>query len=160
MTRGTAFNLNRRMFVNEWSLLVRMTPDARSIGADRKFCLFRFKSAVRVVTVAATHRPFQHFMMEGLRKLRFRLGMARHAELRLALLQLCCVCLICSLRRCRANERYRVGPKFGLVRAVCRVAIGASDIVSPMLAAAEIIVRLFACMTSQASFRDLFRRFS
>ena len=86
MTRGTAFNLNRRMFVNEWPLLVRVTPNAGSIRADRKLCLFRFKSAVRVMTVAASHRPFEHFVMEGFRKLRLGLGMARHAKLRLALL--------------------------------------------------------------------------
>ena len=74
------------MFVNERALLIRMTTNARSIGADRKLRLFRLKSAVRVVTVAATHRSFEHFVMEGFRKLRLGLGMARHAKLRLALL--------------------------------------------------------------------------
>jgi len=160
MACGTAFDLDRSMFVNERALLIRMTANARSIGADRKLRLFRLKSAVRVVTVAATHRPFEHFVMERLGELRLRLGMAGHAELGLALLELCRVCLICPLRRCRADKSYRIRTKFGLIRSMGRMAIGASDIVSPMLAAPEIIVRLLACVTGQASFGDLFRRFS
>jgi hypothetical protein len=76
MTGSAAFDLYRSMFVNEWPLLVRMTPNARSIRSDGKFRLFRFKSSVRVVTVTAPHRPFEHFVMERFCELRFCFGMA------------------------------------------------------------------------------------
>ena len=81
MACGTAFDLDRSMFVNERALLIRMTTNARSIGADRKLRLFRLKSAVRVVTVAAVHRAFHDLMVERFAELGFRVGMAAHAEL-------------------------------------------------------------------------------
>jgi len=87
MTRYAAFGLNRGMFVNKRTLFVCMTLYASRIGASRKSGLLQFKTAMRVMTIAALHRAFKHLVMEGQIKLVLHLGVAAQAKLRLADLQ-------------------------------------------------------------------------
>ena len=64
------------MLENERPLLVAVALDARSIGADRKLCLFLFEAPVRGVTIAAVHRSLEHLMVERLAELGLCFGMA------------------------------------------------------------------------------------
>ena len=100
MTSNAAFSLNRRMFVDEWSLLVCVTLDASRIGSRRESRLFEFETAVRIVAVAALHRAFQHLVMEGQVELMFGFAVTAQAKLWLALAEqlqireagLLCIC--------------------------------------------------------------------
>ena len=74
MTRDAAVGLNRGVFVDEWSLLVRMTLDAGGVRAGRKSRLLEFEATVRIVAIAALHRTFQHLVMERQIKLVLGLG--------------------------------------------------------------------------------------
>ena len=65
MTSRAAFGLHRSVFERERSLLVCVTLDASCISSCREPGLFRLETAVRVVTIAATHRAFQNFVVEG-----------------------------------------------------------------------------------------------
>jgi len=87
MTGNTAFSFHRRMFVNKRTLLVCVTLYASSVCACRKSCLFELKPAVRIVTVAALHRAFQHFVVERQIELVLDLRVATQAELWLVHLQ-------------------------------------------------------------------------
>ena len=87
VTSRTAFSLQRRVFEREGTLLVSVTLDASGIGAGGEPRLLQFKTAVRVMAVAALHRPFKNFMVERLVEIRLRFVVATHAELRLAGLQ-------------------------------------------------------------------------
>ena len=69
------------MFINKRPLLIRVTLDARCISAGRQPGLFQFKSAMRVVAIAALHGPFENFMMERQIKLVFDFGVTVHAQL-------------------------------------------------------------------------------
>src|SRR5436190_347579 len=71
MASRATFGLHRRMLVSKRPLLVSVALDAGGIGARSEARLSRLKSTMWIVTVAATHRAFQNFMME------------RHSELRL-----------------------------------------------------------------------------
>ena len=64
VTGTAAFSLDRRMFVSERTLLVCVALDAGGIRSGRQSGLLRLKAAVRIVTIAATHRAFQDFVME------------------------------------------------------------------------------------------------
>ena len=64
VTSRAALGLHRGVFESERALLVDVALDAGSIGARRQPGLFQLESAVRVVTIAATHRAFQNFVME------------------------------------------------------------------------------------------------
>ena len=46
-----------------------------------------FEAAVGIVTITALHYSFEHFVMKRLVEVRLHLGMAAHAQLRLAELQ-------------------------------------------------------------------------
>ena len=87
VTSRAAFGLDRRMLESKRPLLVSVALDARGIGARCEARLSRLKSAVRVMTIAAAHRAFQHFMMERRRKCRLDLVVATDAELRVVHLQ-------------------------------------------------------------------------
>ena len=81
VTGDAPFSLNRSMFVNKRTLLVYVTLEASRIDARCEARLFKFKPSVRIVAVAALHRPFQHLVMEWQLKLVFGLAMAAQAEL-------------------------------------------------------------------------------
>ena len=72
------------MFERERTLFFAVALDARCICPDSQFGLFRFKTAVRIMTIAAFHRTFQHFVVERFRELRFCLGVAANAQLSFA----------------------------------------------------------------------------
>lgn len=88
VTDRAAFNLDGRMFEYEWPLLVGMTLGTGRIGAGSQPLLFGFKSAMRVVTIAALHNTFQDLVPEGHCELRFLFRVAFEAKLRLAVFQL------------------------------------------------------------------------
>ena len=79
MTRRAAFDLQRCMLENEWSLLIRVTLETSSISARRETRLLEFETAMRIVTIAALHLSFEHFVMKRPAELCFRLGMTTDA---------------------------------------------------------------------------------
>ena len=87
MTSDAAFSLNRRMFVDEWSLLVCVTLDASCIGSCRESRLFEFETAVRIVAIAALHRAFQDLVMERQIELVLCLAMTTETKLRFAVFE-------------------------------------------------------------------------
>ena len=98
VTRDAPFGLNGSMLVNKRSLFVCVTLDAGGIGAGGEASLFEFKAAVRIMTVAAFHRAFQHLVMERQVELVLRFAMATEAKLRLAVLEQTNVCKARLLR--------------------------------------------------------------
>ena len=87
MTRNTSVSLNRSVLINERTLLVCVTLNARGVRAGGKSCLFQLKAAVWVMTITALHRSFKNFVMEGQIELMFGFAMTTDAELRLIHLQ-------------------------------------------------------------------------
>ena len=85
VTRNATVGLNRSVLVNKRTLFVCVTLDAGRIGASGQSRLFQLKSAVRVVTIAALHRAFQHFVMERQVELVLCFAMTTEAKLWLAL---------------------------------------------------------------------------
>jgi hypothetical protein len=100
MTRNAPISLDRGMLVNKRSLLVCVTLDAGSVGAGRESRLFKLETAVRIVAIAALHRPFEHLVMERQVELVLRLAMTTETKLGLAISEqfqigkawLLCVC--------------------------------------------------------------------
>ena len=107
MTGNTAFILHRRMFVHEWTLFVCVTLDAGRVCACRKSCLFQFETTVRIVTVAALHRAFQHFVVGGQIKLVLDFRVAAQAKLWFIHLQQLHACETGLLRIGSRNEDIR-----------------------------------------------------
>ena len=84
VTRDAAIGLDGSMLVNERTLLVGVTLDASGVGAGRQSGLFEFETAVRIVTIAALHRAFQHLVMERQVELVLCFAVTTQAELRFA----------------------------------------------------------------------------
>ena len=154
MTRRAAFDLERRVLENERTLFVRVTFDTRRVNADRKFRLFLFKASVRIMTIAAFHRAFEHFVMKRLGKLRFRFAVTADAELLLVGFEHRDRRI---LPRCSADERDRINFRQFVFRAVRRVAFRTADVVAPMLAAPEIVVFFFSGVTRETRFGNFLR---
>jgi hypothetical protein len=87
MAGHATFSFQRGVFISEWTLFVRVTFNASSIAAGGQACLFEFETAVRVMTIAATHRTFHNFVMEGHGEGRFNFAVATETKLRVAHLQ-------------------------------------------------------------------------
>ena len=87
MTRDASVSLDRSMLVNKRALFVSVALDARGVGAGRKSRLFQLESAVWVVAIAASHRAFEHFVMERQVELVLRFAVTTEAKLWIALLQ-------------------------------------------------------------------------
>lgn len=87
VTRRTAFSLQRRMFIGEGSLLVRVTLYAGRIRARGQPGLLELKTAMRIVTITALHHAFENFVMKRLVEIRLHFAVTAHAKLRLASLQ-------------------------------------------------------------------------
>ena len=87
VTRDAALGLNRCMLVDERPLLVCVTLEASRVGAGRESRLFKFKPAVRVVTIAALHCTFQHLVVERQVELVLRLTVTSKTKLWLARLE-------------------------------------------------------------------------
>ncbi len=159
MTRRAAFNLERRVLEDKWPLFIGVTFDARQISADREPGLFGFKTAVRVVTIAAFHRAFHHLVTERLAKLRLDFAVAFKAQLRLARIEHLKGRSVGILFGNFTDQRNRIGFGVCVFGAMRRVAIGAADVVAPMLAAPKIAVFFPAGVTGETGFRDFFRVF-
>ncbi len=84
VTCHTTFGFHRGVFISEWTLLVRMTFNASSISAGCQSRLFELETAVRVMTIAATHRTFHDFVVEGHRERGFHFAVATQTKLRVA----------------------------------------------------------------------------
>lgn len=156
VTRDTAVGLHRRMLVNERSLLVCVALDASSVSARRESRLLEFKAAMRIVTIAALHRAFKHFVMERQVELVLRLRMTTETKLRLAHLEHFDIGETRLLRVCARDEHIRSRELTSAGRRVRRVAVSATDVVAPVLATAEVVVFFPAGVTGQTRFRDLF----
>ena len=65
MAGHAAFSFQRGVFISEWPLFVCMTFNASCIAAGGQARLFEFETAMRVMTIAATHRAFHDLVMEG-----------------------------------------------------------------------------------------------
>ena len=147
------------MFVSERALFVRVALDASGVAAGCEPGLLGFESTVRVVTIAAAHRAFQHLVMERRRKLRLdfivtadaKLWIVRpqHARSREARLF--------GVRR--RHQLVRAGQVFTLFVRVRRVAVGATDVIAPVLSAAEVVPLFFTGVTRETSLGNFLRRF-
>jgi len=87
VTCHTTFGFYRGVLISEWPLFVRVTFNASSISAGGQSRLFKFETAMRVVTIAATHRAFHNFVMKGHGKGRFHFAVTTQTELRVAFFQ-------------------------------------------------------------------------
>lgn len=87
VTRDTSVCFDRGVLVNKRPLFISMTLYASCVGTRRQSCLLQFETTVRIVTVAALHRAFQHFVMKRHLKLVFSFAVATQAELWFTLLQ-------------------------------------------------------------------------
>ena len=150
MACGAAFQLERGVFEHERALLIGVALHAGLIGADSKSCLLLFEAAVGIMAIAAAHGPFEHFVAEGFRELRFHLAVARKTELRFVVLEHCPGCKVRPLSGNSTYEGDRARLVIRVVRAVGGVAVGTADVVSPVVAAAEVVVGLFAGVTGHA----------
>ena len=84
VTRNAAVRFERCVLVSERPLLIRMALYASRICARRESGLFEFETAVRIVTIAAFHRAFQHLVMKGFVEVGLNFVVATDAELWLA----------------------------------------------------------------------------
>jgi hypothetical protein len=89
MTSRATFCLQRRVLICERPLLIGVTLNTRGVSPGRESRLFRFKSPVRVVTIATLNRPFQNLMVKRFVEIRVHFGMATDTELSLTQLQHC-----------------------------------------------------------------------
>jgi hypothetical protein len=151
MTNRAALDLQRTVLENERALFVRVAFYAGDIGADRKVCLLRLKPAMRVVTIGAFHRAFEHLVMEWFSELRFRFVVAAQAQLGLSLPQH-------FVRRLLFYKCYRSGSFSKCLAAfgMRSVAIVTADIVPKVLAASKIVMALFARVANKTRFGRCF----
>lgn len=71
------------MFESERSLFVHVTLYTGRIRASRQSGLLQLETAMRIVTVAATHRAFQNLVMERHAELRLNFAVTTRAQLRI-----------------------------------------------------------------------------
>ena len=160
MTGNTAFILHRRMFVNKRTLFVRVTLDTGRVCACRESCLLQLEATMRIVTVAALHRALQHFVMERQIELVLDFRVTTQAKLWLVHLQQLYGRETRFLSISAGDKYVRVGHVLSRLHGVGRVAIDATNVVTPVLAAAEVVVLFLARVTGKTSLRNLFRRFT
>ena len=82
MACRAAFGLEWRVLVSERTLLVCMALYARRIGARREPGLLELEAAVRIVTITALHRAFEHLVMKRLVEVGLNFVVAANAQLR------------------------------------------------------------------------------
>lgn len=156
VTSRTTFGLQRRMFVSERALLVRMTLDTGSVRANGKPCLLKLKTAMRIVAIAALHGSFEDLVMERLAEIRLYFAVATHAKLRFTDLQHMKRCEAGLLRVGRRDTSDRGGEVFPGRNSVWRMAVSTADVVAPVFAASEVVVLFAAGMTGKTSLRSSF----
>jgi hypothetical protein len=156
VTRRAAFDFERRVFKDKRTLFIRVAFKTGAVVPDRQFGLSRFKTAVRVVTIAALHLSFQNFVTERFVEMRFDLAVTADTKL-----------LFTGFKHRRSGiqfgrsigKRHRTVFERAVIRSVRRMTIRAADIVAPVFAAAKLIVVFLAGVTGETSFRNLFRVF-
>ena len=144
VTGDAAVRLDRGVLVNKRPLLVGVALDAGGVRAGSESRLFELKTAVRIVTIAALHRTFQHLVMERQIELVFGLTMATETKLRLALLQQLQIRDAWLLRVGSGDEDIRSGQLSSAWLRVSGVAVGTTDVIAPVLTATEVVVFLSA----------------
>lgn len=79
MARNAAFRLDGRVLIDERALFIGVTLDTSRVSTCCQPCLFKFEAAMRIVTIAATHRAFQDLMVKRKIKLMLHFRMATQA---------------------------------------------------------------------------------
>ena len=143
---GAAFELQRRVFVNERSLLVGVALDARCIDAYGQLGLLGFEPAVRIVTITASHCSLEDFVMEGLLEIRLGLVVAAHAKLWFTLLKHFSVALGWFFDRFGTDKCHRAWFFVVVLTSVSRMAICTADVIPPMLTSSEFVLGLLTRM--------------
>ena len=87
MTGRASFGFYRSVFVSKRPLLIHVALNASGVGAGRESGLLQLETAMRIVTIAATHRAFQHLVMERRSELRLDFAVTTRTELRIVRLQ-------------------------------------------------------------------------
>ena len=153
VTRTTPFGLYRGVFESERALLVRMAFNTSGITAGGQPRLLEFESAMRVVAIAATHRPLQDLVMERRGKRRLDLTVTGNTQLRVTGFEhpQTREPRLFTIRGLHEHVRARKipGRRGGFVR---RVAICATDVIAPVLTAAKIVALFLARMAGQTRF--------
>jgi len=72
------------MFKCKWTLLINVTLQARRVRTGCQSCLFKFKTAMWVVAIAAFHGAFQYLVMERHIELVLNFRVTAQAQLRVA----------------------------------------------------------------------------
>ena len=158
MTCHAAFVLHRRMLVDEWTLFVGVTLNARGVSACCQSCLLEFKTAVWIVAVRTLHRAFEHLVVEGHIELVFDFRVTTQAKLRLVEFQQLNGRERRFLSVTWSYKNIRAGKISSRLRRVRRMAINTTDVVAPVLAAAEVVVLFFAGVTGKTRLGDVLRR--
>lgn len=144
------FGLQRSMFISERPLHLGVAFHTCLCGAKCKPSLFLLKAAVRIMAVAAVHRSFKHLVVEGLRELCFHFGVAANAKLRLTVLKHCAGRKVRPLCCRLADKCNRAGLLVAKARAMGRVAVSTTYVVTPVVAPSEIIMVFFSCVAGKA----------
>ena len=147
------------MLVSKRSLLINVTLDTSGVRAGGQAGLLRLETAMGIVTVTATHRAFQNFVMERHGELRLHFVMTADAELRIVCLQHTNSGKAGLLGIRRFDQHVRAGFISAVGERVRRMAIGAADVVAPVLSATEIVPLFFSRVAGQTRFRSFFWRF-
>lgn len=158
MASRAAFGLHGRVLERERPLFVDVALDTSRISARRQPRLLQLKSAMRVVTVAATHAAFQNLVMEGRGKCRLDLAVATHTKLRIVRFQHANgreAGLLCIRGR---HQHVRAGNVAAFLVGMRRVTISATDVITPVLSATKVVSLFFPRVTGQTRLRDFFRR--
>jgi hypothetical protein len=79
MAGGAAFYLQRGVFEDKRTLLIRVALEAGGIRSGGQPDLFLFEATVWIVAIAALHHPFEHSVMKRPGELRLCFIVAGHA---------------------------------------------------------------------------------
>ena len=107
MTSDAAVSLYWSMLVNKRPLLVCVTLDTGGVRAGCESRLLELETTVRIVAIAALHRAFQYFVMEGQVKLVLGFAVTTHAKLRFAVPEQFQICETGLLRVGAGDEDIR-----------------------------------------------------
>ena len=140
VTSDATISLDRCVFVNERALLVSVALDAGGVRAGGEPRLFQFKAAVWIVAITASHRAFQHLVMERQVELVFGLAVTTETELWFAVSQQLDIGETRLLRIRFRDKDVRGCELASAGRRVGGVTVRTTDVVAPVLAAAEVVV--------------------
>src|SRR5436190_17525771 len=151
-----AFRVPRGLLLGGRALLGRVSFEAGGGGPRGQSRLLQFKTAVRIVTIAAAHHSFQDLMMEWRGELRFDFTMATDAELRIVRLQHSDRRKAGLLSIRASHQRIRSGQVLSDLFRVRGMTVSTTDVVAPVLAATEVVAFFFAGVTAEAGFSGFF----